>query len=128
MMMTSFFALLGLPILIAQWIGVLAFRRGPRGASWVLMLCGAISNSLTPLLPFLFTLFSSSGTGFGGYDWFMFIPGIVAMFGSMLFFVGFALHGLKAARTAERHAELEQLTAAMSEEMDRLREGNSRPT
>ena len=119
-MMTSFFALLGLPMLIAQWIGVIAFRRGPRGASWVLMLCGVISNSLTLVLPFLFILFSSRASGSGAYDWLMFIPGVVVMFGSLLFFVGFALHGLKAARATERQAELEMLVAAMSEDLQRL--------
>jgi uncharacterized membrane protein len=126
MIYSYLFTLLGLPILIAQWVGVLAFRRGPRGASWVLMLCGVIINSLTPLLPFLSTLLRSSGAGaYSVSDWLMFLPGIVSIFGSMLFFVGFALHGLKAARTADRQAELEQLAAAMSEEIDRLK-GSSR--
>jgi len=84
------------------------------------MLCGVISNSLTLVLPFLFILFSSRASGSGAYNWLMFIPGVVVMFGSLLFFVGFALHGLKAARATERQAELEMLVAAMSEDLQRL--------
>jgi hypothetical protein len=41
----------------------------------------------------------------------------------ILFSIGFAIHGFAAARIANRTEELEQLTAAMSEEINRLREG-----
>jgi hypothetical protein len=36
------------------------------------------------------------------------------------------MHGLKASRSASRMQELEQLTAAMSEEINQLREAGSK--
>ena len=39
---------------------------------------------------------------------------------------GFAMHGLKASRSASRMQELEQLTAAMSEEINQLRASSPR--
>ena len=127
MLFSYLYTLFSLPVLVAQWIGVLAFRRGPRGVSWMLMLWGVIIGSLTPLYPFISMFFQSrmiSGA-YGMNYWMIYLPSMVALFSSGLFFIGFALHGLKAARTAERQGELEQLAAAMAEEIDRLK-GNSR--
>jgi len=126
MLFSYLFAFLGLPILFAQWVGILAFRRGPRGASWILMLCGAIISALVQSYRFLSLLLPILGAsgGLGRNDWLTYLPSFVGIFGSALFFVGFALHGLKAARTAERQAELEQLTAAMAGEIDRLKSGS----
>lgn len=46
--------------------------------------------------------------------------------GSLLFAIGFAIHGLKATRAASRLQELEQLTAAMSEEINQLRQSGTK--
>jgi hypothetical protein len=46
----------------------------------------------------------------------------VPSLGSLLFAIGFAMHGLRASRSASRMQELEQLTAAMSGEITQLRD------
>jgi hypothetical protein len=61
----------------------------------------------------------------GNLGW-IYVPAMVSMLGSTLFAVGFAMHGLRSARATERQTELEQLVAAMAEEMDQLRQGSPR--
>ncbi|HEY1123960.1 MAG TPA: hypothetical protein VGE67_20240 [Haloferula sp.] len=55
------------------------------------------------------------------YEWWSIMP----RFGNVTFALGFALYGLQMARSSQRQGELEQLLSAMSEEMDRLREGRN---
>jgi NAD-dependent DNA ligase len=52
----------------------------------------------------------------------LFCISAIPALGSLLFAMGFAIHGLRAARLANRVRELEQLTAAMSEEINQLRQ------
>lgn len=52
----------------------------------------------------------------------LFCISTIPSLGSLLFAIGFAMHGLKASRSASRMQELEQLAAAMSEEINQLRD------
>ncbi|MCW1885833.1 hypothetical protein OKA04_13920 [Luteolibacter flavescens] len=122
------FTLFNLPILIAQWIGVLNLRRKREGASWILMLTGTIIGSLTPLLPILRLILSGLSVRIPNLgEWFIFLPAMVGILGSMLFFVGFAMHALRISRGNDRAAELEQLAAAMAQEIDRLKAERGTP-
>ena len=127
-MTTTWFSLIGLislPILIAQWVGVIGLRRGPRGLAWGLMTAGMAVNTLSLFLPVILAFAARNGPA-GSFGWMYFSSTLVSTSGAMLFAVGFAMHGLRSARAIERQGELEQLAAAMSEEIDRLREQAAR--
>ncbi|QJE95739.1 hypothetical protein [Luteolibacter luteus] len=123
-------SLLGLVLMIAMiaglWVGVLGLRQaGRNGAWWTMMLavCGITLGTLG-FAGLTFALSTSLAGGSGGAG--MAIFGIFSMlvpFSVLLFIIGFAIHGLKTARVNQRIRELEQLTEAMSEEINRLREG-----
>ena len=117
----SLYSLFGLPILIAQWIGVLGLRPTSRGVPWLLMVSGVSINSLMALWPFISVLISFSMHASGNL-WWIYLPAMVSMLGGTLFAVGFAMHGLRSARATERQTELEQLVAAMSEDLQRMQE------
>lgn len=117
--------LLALPLLIALWIGVLAIRRTRRTGAWWTMLAGVICSSLGALYPVAaFLLVALNGSSSGPAPASRIIAGTaLPLFGSLLFAIGFALHGLKAAAAANRQRELEELTTAMSAEIEILRRG-----
>ena len=117
----SLYSLFGLPILIAQWIGVLGLRRASRGVPWLLVVSGVCINYLMALWPFISVLISFSMHASGNL-WWIYLPAMVSMLGGTLFAVGFAMHGLRSARATERQTELEQLVAAMSEDLQRMQE------
>jgi len=121
----SLYSLFGLPILIAQWIGVLGLRHSSRGVPWLMMVTGVSINTLMALWPFVSIFIGYSMYSSGNLGW-IYVPAMVSMLGSTLFAVGFAMHGLRSARATERQTELEQLVAAMAEEMDQLRHGSPR--
>lgn len=113
-----------LPVLIAQWVGILGLRHGGRAGDWWTMVAGVGCSTLGVIASvggmfFMNSFSSGSGPGFSGI---MLIAGSgLPALGSILFGIGFALHGLRAARVANRVQELEQLTSAMSEEINQLR-------
>ncbi|MCW1923429.1 hypothetical protein OKA05_12765 [Luteolibacter arcticus] len=124
--MLSLLSLIGLPVIIAHWVGIMGLRRGRRGVAWVLMVVGMTINSLMLVLPFLYSLTGFQNLGWTGMAW-VYIPYAISTLGSLLFATGFALHGLGSARATERQGDLEQLVAAMSEEIDRLKDERARP-
>lgn len=101
------------PVLIAQWVGVIALRRPGAPGSWWCMLTGTICSSLGVVALIFATI------GMSGFAPYIMLGGLSSL-GSFLFAIGFALHGLRSARAASRLADLEQLSAAMSEEIARL--------
>lgn len=116
-----------LPMLIAQWVGIVGLRHAGRTGAWWSMAGGVACGTLGIVVSAAgMFLLSTDGTGVGGprVSTLMMIAGSgLPALGSILFGIGFALHGLKAARVADRMQELEQLAAAMSEEINQLRRG-----
>ena len=98
-----------------------------KGAAWEMMMGGL---SLAALAAFGITLMflTDSARPFDPYTGLALlgIACLVEVIGLVLFASGFALHGLKVARQRERIAELEQVRAAMEEEVSRL-ENEARP-
>lgn len=118
--------LLALPLLIALWTGVLALRRAGRTGAWWTMLAGVICSSLGAIYPvFAFLLVALNGSPAGPAPIALRIIAGTALplVGYLLFAIGFTLHGLKAAAAARRQRELEDLTTAMSAEIESLRRG-----
>lgn len=119
-----------LPMLIAQWVGILGLRHAGRTGDWWTMAVG-IGCSTVGVIASVGGMFFmnsfSSGSGRPGFSSIMLIAGSgLPALGSILFGIGFALHGLRAARIANRVQELEQLASAMSEEINQLRDKASR--
>ena len=119
------------------WIGLAGLWRNRRGASWWLMAVGTAFNTLGPITYAVGTwmvIDSIRSTGPGGFaaststpgfnTWVsvtMGAAGLLIPTGVILFAIGFAIHGQRAARLQDRAGELEQLTAAMGAEIDRLK-------
>lgn len=136
-MSASFFGvgftfLIALPVLIAQWVGVVALRRSGRDGAWWCMLLGTMLSSLGVLASAVFTILlvsrvSGMGGGGGSAMETMMMVGValggVSSLGSVLFMIGFAIHGLKSGRQAERIAELELVLSAQQEELARAERG-----
>lgn len=118
--------LLALPLLIALWIGVLALRQAGRTGAWWTMLAGVICSSLGALYPvgtFLLVALNGSPSGPAPLASRIIAGTALPLVGYLLFAIGFALHGLKAASAAQRQRELEDLATAMSAELESLRQG-----
>ncbi len=123
------FVLLG--ILIPVWIGLAAMRRGGKGGSWWTMLAGTIFIVLGLIaylagIALLIRSYSGGTSPGSSPDWHAFVaPGglIAAVFGLLLFAFGFCFQGLRIARLGRRNEELEQLAAAMTEEIHSRRGG-----
>jgi hypothetical protein len=115
-----------LPMLIAQWVGILGLRHAGRAGHWWTMAAGVACSTvgvIASVAGLFFMNSFSSGSGGPGFSSILLIAGSgLPALGSILFGIGFALHGLRAARIANRVQELEQLTSAMSEEITQLRE------
>jgi len=110
---------------VAEWAGVVFLRRASAKLPWGLMVAGLCINTLASVWFLFAPIIGISPFGSGrAYEWWWILP----QFGNVTFGLGFALYGLQMARASHRQGELEQLVSAMSEEMDRLREGNSRST
>jgi hypothetical protein len=125
-----------LALMSGFWIGLAGLWRTRRGAPWWLMATGVVFNTLGPIAyaasTWMFiTSMSRAGSGSStpmsfGSPWLSIAIGAAGLLipaGIILFSIGFAMHGQRAARTQERAGELEQLAAAMSAEIDRLKEG-----
>lgn len=128
-MASAAFSLVWLVFLIAVlaglWVGVLGLRQGGRNGAWWTMMIAISGITLGALgLACMGSIMLGSGPSSGPSP--MVLVGIASLlipFSSLLFVIGFAIHGLKTARVRERMQELEQLTEAMSQEINRLREG-----
>lgn len=116
-----------LPMLIAQWVGIVGLRHAGKSGAWWSMAAGVACSTLgivSSTVGVLLLTASRSGGGGPNLSTMVMIGGSgLPALGSLLFGIGFALHGLRAARVANRVQELEQLAAAMSEEITQLRRG-----
>jgi hypothetical protein len=108
---------------VAQWAGVIFLRRSSARVPWGLMVAGLLINTLTSIFLLLGPMIGISLFRSGrAFEWWWRAP----QFGNVTFALGFALYGLQMARASQRQGELEQLVAAMSEEVDRLAKGSCR--
>ena len=116
-----------LAILAGLWTGVLGLRQAGRNGAWWTMLIAMVGITLSIVAYGVFMWMiidqSSRGTFSSPNMIFLTVVGLTIPASLLLFSIGFAMHGLKTTRVRERLNELEQLTGAMSEEIDRLREG-----
>lgn len=123
-------AVIGLIPLVAQWIGVMAMR-GQRTGAWWTMMSGTVIQTLGTLatgaaMTLMFTVLGASGgnssSALMSYSTMMVFAGIAAVGGSLVFTIGFAIHGLTRRAAGEREQQLEAMTVAMAEELQVLRE------
>lgn len=114
-------SLVTLPVLVAQWVGILGLRHAGRDGAWWTMAIGVALSTLGIVMYAGGMFLWSTLGGRGGGSAVMIAATSVPALGSLLFAIGFAMHGLRAARAAQRVQELEQLAAAMSEEINQLR-------
>lgn len=122
--MMSFFGLsflLLIPILAAQWIGVVAIGRVGRAGAWWCMLIGVILTTFGMLMIPLLNLGIMSVGGSGTFDFafLLFRTGLFSTFGTLLFMTGFAVHAMGHRRVCERVRELEMVIEAQNEQMER---------
>jgi hypothetical protein len=117
-----------LPILIGQWVGILYLGKVQRNAAWWWMIFGIGCTTLGTLGSIASAGLMMSGIGSpsgsmpaGTYA--MVAAGGLSGLGSLLFTIGFALHGMHASRRFQRISELEAITAAQGEELNRHRAG-----
>jgi hypothetical protein len=128
-----------LALMSGFWAGIAGLWKAKRGPAWWLMAIGITFGTIGPVLysagswmlfQSLSASLSSGGAtpptpsfGFSALPGLLMAGGLLIPVGLILFSIGFAIHGFGAARTANRAEELEQLAAAMSEEITRLRQG-----
>ncbi|WP_035612805.1 hypothetical protein [Haloferula sp. BvORR071] len=113
---------------IGFWIGLMGLRGSSRRGSWWLMASGIGAFTLGPILAaaVYFNWFGRIGPGgpstpLEPLDT-LIIGGVLAVpVGMLLFAAGFVLHGMEMARAQQRAKELENLAAAMGEELNRFR-------
>ncbi len=115
--------LIGLPVLIAYWIGVVALRKSGSRPAWWCMLIGVSFSTLGMISSVGFGVwmsFNMAGTtGFSDYFiWFTVLSGLSGL-GSLLFAIGFVLHALKLRRRGDRARELEAIVEAQNEQLSR---------
>jgi hypothetical protein len=114
-MFSGLFILISVPILVAQWIGVVAIGKARRSGQWWCMLVGTILLSLGLVAGPLISI-----VGAGSQIVYLIMgQGLVSSFGSLLFLVGFALHAMGFRRVCERVAELEMVIEAQNEQLGR---------
>lgn len=120
--------LFSIPVLLGQWVGILGLGKMARNAAWWCMLAGISATTLGTLGHTLFAVlmafnaFSPMG-GISNQLIPIYVSSGLSGLGSLLFAIGFAIHGQQASRARQRITELEAIAAAQSEEL-----GHQRPT
>ncbi len=118
---------LTLPILVGQWVGILSLRKVQRDAAWWWMMCGTGCTTLGSIGSAVYMGLMMSGamglpSGFMSVGTYALLAASgLSGLGSLLFTIGFALHGLHASRRFQRISELEAIAAAQGEELNRHR-------
>lgn len=129
--MSSLFGLtyfVALPILVAQWIGVVMVGKGRRGGGWWCMLFGVIVQTLMAvaspvvwlwLVPRLMNSFTATPGGMPTVAYLSMGLAFLSGAGSLLFMIGFALHAMGFRRVCDRVTELEMVIEAQQEQLSR---------
>lgn len=110
------FLLSSVPLLIGQWVGIIGLGKANRNAAWWCMMIGILGTTLG-IISFSVFLWLPQ-TGFRALS---FGSSILSRLGSLLFAIGFTIHGLQASKIHQRITELETIAAAQGEELNRLR-------
>jgi hypothetical protein len=110
-----------LPVLIAQWLGVIGLAKSGRNGAWWCMAVGTGLSTLGMILGGLlfFWMFRRSG---GSQEIAMFavmMVGGASGLGSLVFSVGFGIHGMMSKKMRQRIEELESVLAAQGEQLNR---------
>lgn len=116
--------LISLPILICQWMGILGLGKANRSKGWWCMMTGVCGTTLGTVFSSVFIGLMMAGLPsiFGPNSTYYFlIPSSLSGLGSLLFAIGFAMHGQQASKTQQRISELESIANAQSEELNRHR-------
>ncbi|HEX7260847.1 MAG TPA: hypothetical protein VF258_03450 [Luteolibacter sp.] len=117
--------LFSLPVLIGQWIGILGLRKTGRNPAWWFTMVGICCSTLGLIVYAIFMGLMASGQSHllhsSSIEVSIFACRGFSALGSLLFAIGFAVHGLRASRIHQRVTELEAIAAAQSDELDRLR-------
>ncbi len=125
--MTSSLASLGiflfaLPVLIAQWIGVVKLARAGRSGEWWCMLAGASLTTLGPVLQTAAMFFLRNfDPAMEVFSMVLMAVGSLSTLGSLLFMIGFAIHAVRLSRIRDRITELEMMNLAQATELERIR-------
>ena len=113
-----------IPVLIGQYIGVIGLARTRRDRAWSSMAAGTVLQTIGLILTLVTLTWVKNNTG----QWrpldlvsFFTISRSCSLFGTLLFAIGFALMGWKAARRGDRITELELMNLAQATELERLR-------
>lgn len=117
--------LFSLPILIGQWIGILGLSKTGRNVAWWFMMAGICCSTLGSISSGLIIGLALTNNSFLGLssqhrEIFIATSGL-AVLGSLLFAIGFAIHGQRTSNIHQRVTELEVIATAQSEELNRLR-------
>lgn len=112
---------IGIAAFAAQCAGMIGLRRAGKDAAWWTMCAGLILHIAGILASFIriFAVGSSAHAS----EVLMIIGLSLPLLSSLTFAIGFAIHGSRAARAADRLEELENLATEMSDEISRLRQG-----
>jgi len=118
--------LFSLPVLIGQWVGILGLGKNERNPAWWCMFAGICCTTLGTIGSVLFIGLMMAGLSsppssmsYGVFS--MMISGGLSGLGSLLFSIGFAIHGQQASKVRQRITDLEAITAAQGEELNRQR-------
>jgi hypothetical protein len=112
---------IGIAAFAAQCAGIICLRRAGKDAAWWTMCAGLILHFAGILASFI-RIFAM-GRSAHASEVLMIIGLGLPLLSSLTFAIGFAIHGSRAARAADRLAELESLATEMSDEISRLRQG-----
>ena len=121
--------LVGVPALIAQVVGLAGLAKVGKGGAWWTMAAGVVLTGLGILMNVVGMIRMTSGMGSSGYGFgnglafFLMAGAGSATLGSLLFAIGFAVHGLGMRRVVERAGELEAVVAAQQERLAELEGG-----
>ncbi|WAC19335.1 hypothetical protein OVA24_19085 [Luteolibacter sp. SL250] len=109
-----------MPILIAQWIGVVKLSKHGRRGDWWCMVTGTALATLNPFLQVAGAfLFRSLGGDTVIFNVLMF--GGLSALGGLLFAIGFVLHAMRLSNLQNRISELEMMNLAQATELERIR-------
>ncbi|GAA5481565.1 hypothetical protein [Haloferula sargassicola] len=122
-----FGSLASLPVLIAYWVGVVAWAKAGRTPGWWCMLIGVMLSTLGMVLAVvsMFLVFPimapgpSAPSSFSHLAVWMTVTGGFSGLGSLLFAIGFAIHAFRARRVGDRVTDLETIIAAQNEQLSR---------
>ena len=111
--------LMNLPVLIGQWVGLIAMRGCGRNPGWWCLMAGTVISTLgflSGLFGLLLAFTPLGGSGNLNMVLYFGLSGL-GILGSMVFAAGFAVHGIGRRRERDRVAELEMVIAAQNEQL-----------